>query len=164
MNKKLNNQTPSEPTASEQLITSDATDFDNLIDVAENEDAERRLAEGRDSMIGQLQAIGNQASQTHESLSRMSSMLDDLHVSESQVSPLRDQWLASRRKPGLDLAQSVKSVKELIVSLIENVSVAEQVAQKAKTRLFPQMSAESKGRRMQAAYTSASQQFVDHQT
>ena len=115
-------------------------------------------------LVRSLPATIAQGSSIEESLSRMSSMLDDLHVSESQVSPLRDQWLASRRKPGSDLAQSVESVKKLIVSLIENVGVAEQVAQKAKTRLLPQMSAESKGRRMQTAYTSASQQFVDRQT
>ena len=102
-----------------------------------------------------------QGSSVEESLSRMTSMLDDLHMSESQFSPLRDQWLASRKKPGLDLAQSVNSVKELIVSLIENVSVAEQAAQQAKTQLFPQMSAASKGRKMHAAYTFASQQFAD---
>ena len=114
-------------------------------------------------LVRSLPATIAQGSSIEASLARMSSMLDDLHVSDLQISPLRDQWLASQKKPGVDLAQSVKSVKELIVSLIDNVRIAEQAAEKAKTRLFPQMSAESMGRKMHAAYTSASQQIVDRQ-
>jgi hypothetical protein len=105
-----------------------------------------------------------QGSSIEESLSRMNSMLDEIHGAESRISRLRDLWLASQSRPGRDFAQAVQAVRELIESLMESVDVAEQAARKAKTRLFPEMNAESLGRKMRTAYTSAREQVTQRQT
>ncbi len=115
-------------------------------------------------LVRKLPISIEQGSSIEEPLSRMNSMLDEIHGAESRILPLRDQWLASQTEPGRDFRQSVQAVRELIEALMESVDVAEQVARKAKTRLFPEMNAESLGRRMHAAYTSAHQQATQRQS
>ena len=111
-------------------------------------------------LVRGLPATIEQGASIDQSLSQLGLMLEEIQSGESQISAVRDRWLASQSKPGRELGQALQTVKELIESLIAKVAVAEQTARKAKMRLFPEMNAESLGRRMQAAYGSASQQVV----
>jgi len=89
-----------------------------------------------------------------EVASHLQALISRINLHETRLAKLREQWLASGRKPGPQLQSTMSNVEYSLRETITLIDEASQQMQKSKERLLPQLSEVARHQQMRSAYDS----------